>query len=344
MSSSSSSSPIIPTIAIICPPNNIEILSAMPTRTDVNLIVGNDLNSFTSHPHFASIQGLMYVAVGGDVTLLPTLYDACKHKIQWVHSLFAGVDALSSFTASHLSPNNVTLTNGRGAFSSSLAEYVMAAALHFNKSIPRLQSNQKQKTWEKFVMPTLKGKTMGFVGFGHIGTTTARLAKQFGMNVMALRRDPSKESLYADVVLGNQDKLKLFQDSDFVVSVLPGTAETMDYCSQPEFKAMKPSGVFISVGRGVVVDEEALSNALASGEIAGAALDVFKQEPLPPESSLWGLGDDKILLSAHNADYTTDYFDLGWNIFEQNLDSFMACNGLVNDGNMVTPVDKENGY
>ena len=295
----------------------------------------------------------MYVAVGGDVTLLPSLYDACthnkhnKHNIQWVHSLFAGVDALSSFTASHLSPNNVTLTNGRGAFSSSLAEYVMAAALHFNKSIPRLQSNQKHKTWEKFVMPTLKGKTMGFVGYGHIGTTTARLAKQFGMTVMALRRDPSKESLYADVVLGNKDKLKLFQDSDFVVSVLPGTAETMDYCSQPEFKAMKSSGVFISVGRGVVVDEEALSNALANGEIAGAALDVFKTEPLPPESSLWGLGDDKILLSAHNADYTTDYFDLGWNIFEQNLDSFMACkscNGLVNDGNMVTPVDKENGY
>jgi D-2-hydroxyacid dehydrogenase (NADP+) len=149
--------------------------------------------------------------------------------------------------------------------------------------------------------------------------------------------------VFADVVLGSNDKLKLFQESDFVVSVLPGTPETENYCSETEFSSMKDSGIFISVGRGSVVDEEALYNALNNNEIAGAALDVFKVEPLPEDSKLWDL-NEKILLSSHNADFTQDYFELGWSVFEKNLNAFIESNGNCNDTTMITPVDKENGY
>ena len=120
-----------------------------------------------------------------------------------------------------------------GAFSDSLAEYVLAAALHFNKKVPDLLQNRVAKKWDKFVMPTLAGKTMGFVGFGHIGQTTAAVAKAFGMTVMALRRHPAKAEEgggLADVTLGPGDKRRLFEESDFVVSVLPGTPETLNYC------------------------------------------------------------------------------------------------------------------
>ena len=334
------------TVAVICPPENVSFLSAinMTSRNDgVQFIIANDLHTFTAHPNFSTIRALLFVAVGGKVSLLPTLYEACG-TVEWVHSLFAGVDALAPFIASHLLSDNIPLTNGRGAFSSSLAEYVMASALHFNKQIPRIQHNQQTKTWDKFIMPTLKGKTMGFVGFGHIGQTSAKLAKQFGMKILALRRNPTKidHDGIADVVLGLPEKRRLFEESDFVVSVLPGTQETVNFCSVDEFSAMKKEGIFISVGRGLVVDEEALADALENDEIAGAALDVFKTEPLPSESRLWTVPTDRILLTAHNADFTSDYWESGCNIFEQNLVSYLQ--GGRRDGDLCTPVDKHCGY
>ena len=337
------------TVAVICPPDNQTVLLTLPQRSDVSYLVANDIDTFQAHPDFKNIRAIMYVAVGGRVELLPTLFDALaldtgSTSVQWVHSLFAGVDALGPFIASHLRETNIPLTNGRGAFSESLAEYVLASALHFNKKISTIQTNHENKKWDKFVMSTLKGKTMGFVGYGHIGTTTARLAKAFGMNVLALRRNTSKKSEYADHVFGQNEKIKLFQESDIVVSVLPGTEETKNYCGAAEFQAMKQSGVFISVGRGLVVDEDALCNALDSNEIAGAALDVFKTEPLPLESRLWSVENDKILLTAHNADFTEDYFRLGWNIFEQNLNIFIASDGNAGEQEMITPVDKDSGY
>ena len=122
MSTSSSSNF---TVAVICPPENQAIISNLnQNRTDgVRFVIGNDLKSFDSD--IDSIQALMFVAVGGSLSLLPTLYEACGNNIKWVHSLFAGVDALEPFITSHLKPDGVLLTNGRGAFSSSLAEYVL---------------------------------------------------------------------------------------------------------------------------------------------------------------------------------------------------------------------------
>jgi len=122
---------------------------------------------------------------------------------------------------------------------------------------------------DKFVMNVVKDKTIGLVGFGDIAKATARLARAFGMKVIALRRSPEKgtEQGLADKVYGYEDRLQLFAKADFVVSVLPGTKETENFCGQQEFKAMKPEGVFINIGRGVAVDEDALQKALASKQV-----------------------------------------------------------------------------
>ena len=257
-------------------------------------------------------------------------------SLQWLHSFSAGVDVL----APYLQKTNVACTNGRGAFSSSLAEYALSSALYFTKEIPRCQENLKTKNWETFRMPVLKGKTMGFVGYGNIAKETAKLAKAFGMKVIVVRRSLSTEDDLVDETYLTDEKLKIFEQADFVVCSLPGTAETRDYCGKDEFEAMKPDAVFISLGRGAAVDEDALYETLKADKIKGAALDVFKKEPLPSNSPLWSLPPTKLLFTAHNADLTDDYFLLGWNVWLSNLEAFLSGE----DKKLITPFDPKQGY
>ena len=112
---------------------------------------------------------------------------------------------------------------------------------------------------------------------------------------------------------GPAERLALFAEADFVVCTLPGTAANQKFCGASEFAAMKASAVFINIGRGSTVDEDALVSVLKAGSIRGAALDVFESEPLDPASEFWAL--DNVLLSPHNADYTHDYFEQGWRVW-----------------------------
>ena len=257
-----------------------------------------------------------------------------ESKIEWIHSFSAGVDGLAPYLKEE---RTVKCTNGRGAFSSSLAEYVMASMLYFNKQIPRCQQNLRDSKWDHFRMPVLKGKVLGFVGYGHIAKETAALAKAFGMTIVAVRKNQSDDDIET---WSPDEREKLFEKADFVVSSLPDTPETRDFCGAKEFNAMKPSAVFISIGRGAAVDEAALYTALSAGKIAGAALDVFKTEPLPSDSNLWSLPPDKLLLTAHNADLTDDYFHLGWNVW---LDNFHAFTRNP-ESDLVTPFHPHLGY
>ena len=258
---------------------------------------------------------------------------------QWVHSFPAGVDGLSGFLSSEaLQSRKVPVTNGKGAFSSSLAEYVITAIMHYTKQVPRCLTNQRDKKWDPFVMDVVAGKTVGFVGYGHIAQQSAVLCKALGMRVIACRRGQGGD----DVVVPSQtyapdQRLKLFEESDYVVCSLPGTAQTLNFCGAQEFGAMKSTGVFVSLGRGAAVDEDALVDVLSKGQIRGAALDVFKEEPLPSTSPLWDLGD-RILITAHNADLTEDYFDLGWSVFADNYRSF------VDEVPFKTLIDVSRGY
>ena len=323
-------------IAVVSPEGS-DVMRWKPAMDGVTFIVGNTLEAFQAHPRLAEARVLVFVAAGGRAQILDALW-ASLPQAEWVHSFFAGVDALRPFILGSL-PAGVPVSNGKGAFSESLAEWALTAILHFNKQVPRIQANRRTRTWDKFTMATVAGRTLGVVGFGHIGQTTARLARAFGMQVLAVRNncDPSAPgNENADEVLPPARKLELFQRCDFVVCALPGTDDTRDFCGAAEFAAMPAGAVFISVGRGLAVDEDALAAGLQAGSPAAAAVDVFVQEPLPTTSPLWDC--ENALLTSHNADFTEDYFQLGWSVFESNLKKFMAGEPLA------TPIDKGLGY
>eukprot|EP00401_Gymnodinium_catenatum_P076799 CAMPEP_0117537350 /NCGR_PEP_ID=MMETSP0784-20121206/41918_1 /TAXON_ID=39447 /ORGANISM="" /LENGTH=334 /DNA_ID=CAMNT_0005333931 /DNA_START=85 /DNA_END=1089 /DNA_ORIENTATION=- len=281
---------------------------------------------------------VLAVFAGGNAQVVEGLWPLCPN-VRWVHSLAAGVDTLLPVLRPLPRIGEVQITNAKGAFSRSLAEYCIMAMLHFNKQVPRVQENKKARRWEKFEMAELHGKTVGFVGFGDIGQATARLCKAFGMKVLALRRNKAEPS-EADMVFGIDDleeRMKVFESSDFIVCSLPGTPETRHFCGANEFAAMKDSAIFISIGRGVCVDEVALCEALQSSSIGGAALDVFEKEPLDESSPVWDAPN--LMLTAHNADLTKTYMEDTWAVFMKTLEQFRASPGTFRG-----TVSLERGY
>lgn len=273
-------------------------------------------------------------------------------NLRWIHSFFAGVDGICSQLKQlrsidepgmSMTQNNLLVTNAKGVFSSSLKEYVIAAILYFAKQVPRLEKNKQDKKWERFIMGEIKGLTVGFVGYGDIAREIALACKFFGMRCIATRKDPSKKGGHLDALYGadTEEQLEVYKQADFVVCSLPGTPHTENNVSTEQFAAMKDSGVFISIGRGSVVDEAALLDALKSGKIAGAALDVFRMEPLPPDSPFWEAPN--VLLSSHNADLCENYsVDAAIRVFDENMDRYLA--GATTNADMATPIDLEKGY
>lgn len=256
-------------------------------------------------------------------------------RARWIHGRFAGLDHIMS---PELAASPIPLTNGRGVFSQSLGEFVLAAMLYFAKDIPRMRRSQKACQWDVFDVLEIRKQTMGIVGYGDIGKACAWRAKAMGMKVLATRRRPelSNGDPHVDRVFGDGDLLAMIGESDYVVVAAPLTEETRGMISDAEFAAMKPSAVIINVGRGPVIDEPAMIRALESGRIKGAALDVVTVEPLPADSPLYGL--DNVLLSAHCADHTADWFTDAANFFLEELTRFQAGQPLEN------LVDKNRGY
>jgi len=273
---------------------------------------------------------------------LPLLLAAFP-SIEWVHVRSAGIDFVVSEALDELVETNPNLkiTNAKGQFSSSLAEYAMMACSYFAKDLPRLLKQKQNKNWEKYDVEELRGKTMGIVGYGDIGRAVCKLAHVYGMNIVALRRNPklSANDEYCNVVYGT-DKAslnKLMSESDYIVCSAPSTVETRGMVNADAFAAVKEDAVFINLGRGPVVDEDAMVEALKDGKLKGAALDVFKEEPLPKNNELWEL--DNVLLSPHNMDQTNTFMHEATEFFVfENLPRFICGKDLLN------PVDPKRGY
>ncbi|CAK8994707.1 D-3-phosphoglycerate dehydrogenase (PGDH) [Durusdinium trenchii] len=297
-----------------------------PKRNVVGLF-GNSLEEFQSSGRKLEEIEVLVLSVfsGGRAEVISELWPHVK--VKWIHCLSAGVDTLVPVLKTLPGALETPLTNAKGAFSRSLAEYSVAAMMYFNKQIPRLQANRASRTWEKFQMQELYGKTCGFVGFGDIAQTTAKLCRALGMRVLGWRNRrglPGEELADAMFYAGDgpQAKEEVFKQSDFVICSLPGGEATYHACGAADFAVMKPSGVFLSLGRGTCVDEAALIEVLQKKKILGAALDVFEKEPLVAESPLWAL--DNVLLSSHNADLTPTYMNQTWEIFLENLQLFRS--------------------
>jgi len=232
----------------------------------------------------------------------------------------------------------VPLTNSRGVFSNSLAEFTLGGCLFFAKKFRRLVHNQEAGRWEQFDNEELRGKVIGIIGFGSIGQAVARLAKAFGMRVLAVRKRPGlpEPEPLADAVYGHDALSQVLPQCDFVVAASPLTPETRGLFGEPEFRAMKSSAVFVNVGRGPVVNEAALIRALEERWIHAAALDVFEKEPLPGGHPFYQM--EHVLLSPHCADHSATWLQDAMHCFLRNFQRFAAGLPLEN------LVDKQLGY
>lgn len=228
-------------------------------------------------------------------------------RLRWVHSAAAGLDHLVSPALTEFARTRGVVTNARGVFSEALAEWTLAALLSFAKDLARLERDKVARSWSQFEPRALRGTTLGVYGYGDIGRACARLAKACGMRVLAHRRHPERSANDALVDAFLTSPHDLAAQSDHLLVALPLTASTHHAVDARLLAALRPHAVLVNVGRGPTVDERALYDALASGRLRGAALDVFEQEPLPPESPLYALPN--LLLSPHCADREPGWLD-----------------------------------
>ena len=318
------------TLLVLSKPNagHLALLDRLPGST--RIVVGDNADMFRDAAPEAHVlmNGMMPRALFHDV------FVQCR-SLEWVHSLSAGLEN-SLFPELVASP--LPMTNSRGVFARSLAEWVIAGCLYFDKSFARLAVQKAAREFTPFDVEELHGKTMGIVGHGRIGQLTAERARAFGMKIIALRRRPelSHGDPLIDAAYTPDRLLELMAESDFVVCAAPHTPDTTGLIGAAAIAAMKPSAVFINVGRGAVVDEQALIVALQQKKIRGAALDVFTTEPLPKESPFWDL--DNVLISPHSADHTATWLNDAMELFIENFDRFAAGQPLKN------VVDKSAGY
>jgi len=323
-----------PNLLVVCPPDHYVLRNLEPLRDSADISVGDDPQTLDRTAPAADI--ILYSGLTGKAAPFRDVWERAKN-VKWVHSLSAGVEKLLIPEFAH-SP--VPLTNARGVFKRSLAEFVVLGMLYFYKHVRRLVENQRSHRWDDFTVDWLPGKIMGVVGYGEIGRECASLAKVLGVKIYATRRKPelSAADPILDRVFAASDLHQMLKQVDVVVAAAPLTPDTRHMLSGPEFEAMKPSALVMNVGRGPVIDEPALIRALQQKRVAGAALDVFEEEPLAPDSPLWDM--ENVLISPHCTDRTRDpdWLDLSAQCFVENFGRFVKGQPLMNI------VDKKAGY
>jgi len=273
-------------------------------------------------------------------TVIPSDIVGRAPKLRWVQLTAAGAEGLLD---SELARSGVTLTTASGIHAVPIGEYVMGAMLAFAKGLPAAMRAQAERIWRPYLAEELYGKTVGILGLGAIGGYVAKLAKADGMRVLAIRRSVRRraggqKAAIADVdeLLSPSDLPYLLSQADYLVIAVPLTPESRGLIGERELRTMRPTARVINISRGAVIDEAALVRALKEGWIAGAALDVFQEEPLPPDSELWGM--DNVILTPHISGGTPVYMERAVALFCDNLRRYLAGEPLRN------AVDLQRGY
>ncbi|MBN1161571.1 MAG: D-2-hydroxyacid dehydrogenase, partial [Dehalococcoidales bacterium] len=241
-------------------------------------------------------------------------------KLKWMQAVSAGVDR---HQGTEIWRSDVIMTGVSGIHATPIGEYVLGFMLMLVKNTPLGFKMKQTRSWQRYMVRTLRGKTAGIIGLGHIGREVARLAKAFGMRVIATRRSVKKagRARYVDLLLPRDRLKELLKASDYVALTLPLTPETRHIIGEAELKAMKPSAYIINIGRGGLIDQEALIKALDAKQIAGAGLDVVTPEPLPGESRLWDF--ENVILSPHVSGGMEDYMLHATELFCDNLKRYL---------------------
>lgn len=277
----------------------------------------------------------------------PTKYDACFvmtvatnikfsdvspmieeliHKspnLVWIHVMMAGIDHLVNETLKK--STKIILTNSKGAYDASVAEFVLLSILYFGKKMHILMASKAQHKYEKKTVEHVTGVKVGIIGYGSIGKYTAILLKNsLDATIYAIRNTPKlteEDKKIVHFMGAEKDIPYVLSEVDYVVNVLPQTPKTIKLFNMEMFKKMKKSAVFINIGRGSACVEADLIEALKTGVIAGAGLDVFEVEPLPDTSPIYDL--DNVLFSPHTMGYVNDGWELCISIFEKELKNFI---------------------
>ncbi len=265
-------------------------------------------------------------------------------RLRWIHLLTAGADQVLRKPANFRS---IVITTSSGIHCSAIAQYALGSILTYVHRFHLTTRAQLSRTWLKrqpFMdnVRELRGATIGIVGYGSLGREVARLSQAFGMKVLALKRDPVQHAdpgwflpgtgdphgSIPDRFFGPEQRAELLAQSDFIVVTLPLTPPTRCFIGAREFEAIKPDAYLVNVGRGEVIDQEAMIRALQEKRLGGAGLDVFEREPLEAESPLWDL--EHAILTPHVAGSFRGYLDRACELFAENLRRFVGGAPLLN--------------
>ena len=266
-------------------------------------------------------------------------------KLRWVQFHYAGIDfALESPL---LQKPDLLVTNLSGASAPQMSEYILMMMLGLGHRIPEIFTNQARADWprdrwERFSPLELHGSTVGIVGYGSVGRELARLLRPFGVTVLATKRDvmhPEDTGYNIDGLGDPQGDLfhrlypiealcSMVKLCDFVIVSLPLTPQTKDLIGEEHLRAMKQGSYLIVVGRGGVIDQDALVSALQDNKIAGAALDVFAGEPLPATSPFWRLPN--VIVTPHVSGVSPRYVERAAVLFEENLTRYLNNDDILN--------------
>ncbi len=319
------------TVVVLADPTEAQLAMLEQLPPETSIAVGNTAEAFERAAPDANI--IFNWSLSG--ALLREVFVMCP-RAQWVHVRSAGLDGVL-FPELVASP--VPLTNGTGVFSAPLGEFALAAILYFAKDLRRMIRSQSDGKWEQFDITEISGQTVGIVGYGDIGRAVATRVRAMGMQVLAVKRhgpplynvDPLVSQIYSP-----DRRIEMISRCDYIVVSAPLTQETRGMIGEPEFAAMKPEAVIINLGRGPVINEQAMIRALAEKRIKGAGLDVFDHEPLPAGHPFYGL--ENVLLSPHCADHTPDWLERAMQFFVDQFERFRKHEPLLNI------VDKKLGY
>ncbi|MBI3637857.1 MAG: D-2-hydroxyacid dehydrogenase [Candidatus Rokubacteria bacterium] len=250
-------------------------------------------------------------------------------RLRWAHAMAAGVDWL---LVPEL-PAGVTVTRTEGVYGPWMAEYVVGWCAWVAQGMEGYRVAQRAHRWSAGLPAPLHGRTMCIVGLGDIGRAIARAARALGMRVTGVSRS-GRAVPRVDRVWRLRDLRRALADADFVVVVVPLTAETRGLIGEAELHALRPTAWLVNVARGAVVDERALTRALDERRLAGAVLDVFDTEPLPPAHPFWPR--ENVVVTPHIAG--PDYPDELTAVFNENLTRYLA------GGRLRHVVDRRRGY
>ncbi|WP_019591373.1 D-2-hydroxyacid dehydrogenase [Thioalkalivibrio sp. ALE20] len=251
---------------------------------------------------------------------------------RWIHFLSAGVEKIWDMP---FNKEGVALTRSSGVHGAPMSEYALGAMLHFAKGFDRFVEQSREHRWERAWLDELTGRAVMILGMGHIGEMVARRARAFDMRIIGVQRRP-RASEAAERVISLEEADAWLGEVDYLVVCLPFTGATRHLVDAAFLARLPARAVLIDISRGGVVDDGAVVAALDAGRLRGAALDVFEEQPLPPESPLWARPD--VLLTPHVSGTSPHYMERALEVFARNARALQAGQPPV------TPVDPEAGY